>query len=489
MQAEIIGDRIDSQVRQSRSTDALDEIDEAVREVAREVRRLESSARDQAEPQIARELERVKRRLEEVEREIQKAEQQASKAVHKAVREARDGEVVSEVRVERRTDGWRQDRERDRRHHVGERRYGYGVDPFGTYVGTLFGAQPFYPALPGLRYNRVDGFVLGMDVQPMRLTSSRRSKIYGQIGYAFGLDDVRYQVGFETRLGGSRVHRARAGLTLGASYQENTVSDDTWKIDPWENTLASFLFRNDFLDYYEAEGFNVYAVKSLPGAMGSVRVGFASEAHRSLVRNTKWSVFRDSDFRFNPAIDDGRLSALVVQLEAGDFTEFGSHPSGGALRAVAELGDGFGGDFAFNRYILDGRIYQPMTPYMGFAVRGRAGYATDGVPAQRLFTAGGIGTVRAYPQNVYAGRSLALGNAEISFSDVDMLIADAQLFAFADAAWVGADFVDFDRADVFSAAGIGVAFDERRLRLEIAWPLDDANQKKPTVWFRINPTF
>ncbi len=474
---------VEDRARRMQRARTFEEMDAAVAGIEREIERMRRQATTHGEARLARELAKVERQLADVKRELAKASRSSGMRRVEVTLETAGRENGNARRTERTYD-WRSNAHR----WPGHSSYGYGIDPFGDHIVTMFGSVPFYADLPGLRYNRVDGFVLGLDVEPIRFGSSRRSKLYGQIGYAFGIDDIRYQAGFETKIGHTRRY-SDFGVTAGVSYHKNTASEDTWKVDQWENSLASFFFRNDFLDYYESEGWNVYLKRYFRAADASVRVGYRSADQRSLVNSTSWSVFRDGTFRANPPVADGHMNELVVAVEAGEFYRFYRHPKGAAIRVTAELGQDFGGDFSFNRYVADGRAFFRVARDVGISIRGRGGYATAFAPPQRRFTIGGIGTVRAYPQNLYAGTRMLLSNAEVAFSQVDMLITDAQLFGFADAGWVGDDFDTFDFDEAFYAAGAGIALDDRHVRFEIAWPINDSFRKEPTLWFRLNPTF
>ena len=126
-------------------------------------------------------------------------------------------------------------------------------------------------------------------------------------------------------------------------------------------------------------------------------------------------------------------------------------------------------------------------------MRGGTAFGGD-VPFQKGFTLGGVGSVRAYPQNAFAGTRVLLGNVEYAFEDVslfDDVVDDLQLFGFADAGWVNDAGTDIFRTDdALAAAGFGVGLDERRVRLELAWPLRDVGQGLgPSLWLRLNPTF
>jgi hemolysin activation/secretion protein len=327
----------------------------------------------------------------------------------------------------------------------------------------------------------------------LNFTSWDRHRVFGQVGYAFALEDWRYQIGFETNLGGSRRYRYDLGLKLGGEYHHSTTTNDAWKVGSFSNSLAAFFAEEDYLDYYEIEGWSVYASKSIT-SLGEVSVTYRQDEQFSLDKNTSWSLFDGPGFRENPLIDEGKMNSVVAHLQAGYVRGFYSVPRGTALQAEVEFGEDFGGDFAFTRYEVDGRAYLPITYYGSLSLRSRVGYATGEVPFQKTFSVGGIGSVRAYPQNYFRGTQMFLGNAELAFDDVDLLFGDLQPFGFVDLGWVGTsddDFLAFNQKELFAAAGFGVGLDQRRLRIEVAWPIDNNgfDVNGPTVWFRLNPSF
>jgi len=134
----------------------------------------------------------------------------------------------------------------------------YVKDHADDYVGANEGwTQPYerestiYRTAPPVRYNRIEGLVLGVQRNPLSLRDpDDTTRIYGQFGYAFALKDLRYTVGVESRL----VRDAKTGLKIGASYRKQTLSPDRWKTPYAENSLGGMGFEYDFFDYYEAEG-------------------------------------------------------------------------------------------------------------------------------------------------------------------------------------------------------------------------------------------
>ena len=397
-------------------------------------------------------------------------------------------------------DGWNDDDDDDGdwrpRSH---RRYDYDTwrgngDPI---VGAFSGSWPYgrqtalYRPVPALRYNRVEGFVLGAGLGPEDWGNGRL-RPYGQLAYAFALDEWRYEAGGEIRLAGDRYDGY--GLKAGGSYYHNTYTRDDWKTTWFENSLAAFFFEDDFFDFHDIEGWQLYAAV---GATPYVQLsgGYRQDDYVSLAKQTGWSVFEGNGFRFNPPIDDGRMQSVVLALDGGHVRDLDSLPRGAAVRLETEIGEGTGGDFDFNRFVGDARVYLPVSDFSSLGFRLRAGIAEgDFVPLQKQFTLGGIGTVRGYPQNALLGTRLLLGNAEYvasNFGIWDDVLDDVALIGFFDAGWVnvfGTD--DFRADDVLTTAGFGLGFDDRTFRIEVAFPLRDfGGDRDPSLWLRITPSF
>lgn len=368
-----------------------------------------------------------------------------------------------------------------------------------AYVGEFFNRWPYretslYRPIPAIRYNRVEGLVLGARFLPLEWGDWESAKIYGQAGYAFEMKKPRYEVGVEVR---PFPHVTDDfDFKVGASYRRNTTTNDLWKINWLENSLSAMLFEYDYMDYFEVQGFSVYAIQRLsPYAQFSL--GYRSEDYSSLQNKTSWSLFGGNEFRLNPFINEGRMNSAVFALEGGQLSGLHSVPRGTAFRFEAEAGQFEavrGGNLNFSRYLGDMRFYVPFGYSSSFGMRFRAGYASDDAPIQKLFTLGGIGSVRAYPQNAFYGTRMALANAEYTIANIsplDDIFDDIQLFGFAEAGWVNAFGENtIEQDDIFPAAGFGLSFADRSIRLELAWPLKEyGGQKDPTLWLRLSPTF
>lgn len=495
--------------------DDLKELERLLIDLSEQLDRLRDDLLDEDEDELADRLMPISRGLDDAVRTVRRMNTDDTADTRVAVsdsdgflRPGRYGDRTYEPDRDE-DDEWDDGWERDRRERTTVRRtrnndrYRHRIDwrnhtHASAFVGDLTSHWPYrenasYNTIPAIRYNRVEGLVLGIGENPMEWDSYNRAKVYGQVGYSFGLDDWRYQVGAETRFG-RRYGNTDADLKVGGSYRHNTDTKDLWKSSWAENSLAAFFFEHDFFDYYEVEGWEVHAVARLSPFI-QVSGAYRDEEYRSLRRNTSWSLFGGDAFRFNPPIDEGRMESVVLALEGGSVRGLYNLPRGTAFRLEAELGDSFGGDFAFNRYLGDVRLYLPFGRVSSLSLRFRGGLATgDEIPWQKTFTLGGVGSVRAYPQNIFGGTHMLLGNAEYAFYELEIFdswVDDFQFFGLFDAGWVSnEDFDTFDFDDVIPAAGFGVGLDDRFLRLELAWPLRDlGGGNNPTLWLRLNPTF
>lgn len=391
----------------------------------------------------------------------------------------------------------------DRIHQVTDR-IGRTVDPWddrthrqvGAFAGELSGQWPFrreralYPSTPAVRYNRVEGLVLGVQRHPLEWEDSDDHRAFGQVGYALALDRLRYALGFELRA--DQNQDDRYGLKLGALYRRNTATNDAWKTSWLENSLAAGLFNHDFFDYHEVQGWTFYATHRFT-RYAQLTTGFRTEDYASLTQETTWSLFGGDGFSSNPAIDEGHYNSFLVTLEAGRVTDFEDEPRGGAFRVEAELGQGLGNPLPFNRYQADGRAYLPVTSFSTLGLRLRGGYVTSNAPVQKQFTIGGIGSVRGTPQNGFAGSRTLIGNAEYMIDDVELFddaFEDLTLIGFVDAGWIGDANAHFSLDDVLPAAGFGVGFDDRTFRIDVSWPLRNiGGDTGPSIWLRISPSF
>ncbi len=505
----------------------LDDLRRMLQNIANQLETIQDELEDQESYDLADQVRDVQRDIRRAVREVDRIEEEAEQGQavspqdgdrwlrpgrygnQTTSREDRQTDLEREVEdiqdeiddaIDEATDGryrardWRREREKykKRGHRDDWRRYA------GTFVGGYSFRWPYrretalYRTAPSIRYNRVEGFVLGVGKRPLEWNSYSRATVYGQIGYAFELDEWRSTIGVETRLDNRRNYDY--GTKIGVSYRYNTDTRDSWKTSWLENSLAAFFFENDFFDYYQVEGWSFYAVQRLTPYL-QVSAGYRDEDYTTLNKTTGWSFFKGDGFTENPAIDDGEMRSFVFAAEGGRVVGLHSLPSGAAFRLEAEIGEGLGGAFEFSRFVADGRVYVPLTNFSSLGLRLRGGVTSgDIIPIQKEFSIGGIGSVRGYTQNSILGSKMLLANAEYIIDDIDIFddwFDDIQFIGFADFGWVNAFGTgDFDFDDVMPSAGFGIGLDDRDVRLELAFPLHDfGGGQDPSLWLRITPSF
>jgi outer membrane protein insertion porin family len=115
-------------------------------------------------------------------------------------------------------------------------------------------------------------------------------------------------------------------------------------------------------------------------------------------------------------------------------------------RASAEFA-GFGGDFSFNKWILESREFFEIGPgTLGF--RQQLGFANGDVPIYEEFRRGGVNSIRGVSEDLLTGTHSVLSNTEYRVPLSEMFSA----VAFLDAGWAGNSFSDMENA---AGAGVG----------------------------------
>ncbi len=129
---------------------------------------------------------------------------------------------------------------------------------------------------------------------------------------------------------------------------------------------------------------------------------------------------------------------------------------------------GFGGDFSFNKYTIEGREFFKFGPgSLGF--RQRLGFADGQVPIYEEYRLGGVNSLRGLSEDLLTGTHSFLGNAEYRLPINDTF----GMVGFLDTGWAGESFSDMENA---AGAGIGARIRLRALgigavRLDYGWEL------------------
>ena len=269
-------------------------------------------------------------------------------------------------------------------------------------------------------------------------------------------------------------------------------------------------FKNTFRDYYRRRGVQVHAAVR-PGTKHELVASWRRDTHEPLQNATNFSIFRDDQtFRPNAPIAPGELRAIVLAYTfdsrgvAGDgiAAGFERHLLDDLFRGTRRqaygwradwtsevAGHGVGGDYTFDRHILNARAYMPLLPRQSVAARVIAGFSGGTLPIERQFAIGGIGTVHGYGFKEAAGGRMALFNAEYRIDLVgdsrDGGRAILRAMVFFDAGRIdkpiGTSTTEWLR-------GIGAGLQAGPLRVEFGYRLNDIPQSRQ-ILVRLSPTF
>lgn len=380
-------------------------------------------------------------------------------------------------------------------------------DTFGTGAYDSPLVYNLYPVLPVVHYNRVNGFTLGLQKDRMKWHSGNwlfdipGITWTGGASYAFGLDEWQYSIGLEKYLGRSE------HFMVGAEFHNATTTDDHWRVGLNETTLTSLVSSHDFLDYYNQDGFGIYAAFRTD-RFWEFSVSYNDDDYESLQQQTEFSLFgKDKSFRANPAIDSTNLQSLTFAASFNPKKLILSKVFTLTTDVLVEFGDisSFDNEFAFNRYELENKLFFRIDRNTVLNVRLKAAGITGDAPLQRLYELGGIGTLRARSFKEFQGNNqMLLANTELQFGQPDwsdnrwINLSSFYLSLFWDSGWTRfkesqternnplKGFRDFNLDQLENDLGVGIG--SNLFRFEIAWPAEDFG-RSPSLWIRLNPTF
>jgi hypothetical protein len=367
---------------------------------------------------------------------------------------------------------------------------------------NVYGKYRFIPESQSIRYNRVDGFFLGLGTDftdpDSKVMSIGGLNFDGFLGYSTAQSDFQYKAGVSKMIGNS--------LVIGGEIIHSTTTDDYWRNGLTENSLTSLVAGYDYHDYYKAEGYGASLELNLSKVI-SIAGSYNYTKYSSLSNNTTYSLFEGGNIdRLNPAIDIS--SDLLTQNSFGfqlalnkkGYTR-GNLTSKFILKG--EISDaGFDNDFIYNKYEAILSNYIKLDRNTFFKVRTMIGSITGEAPDFKNFALGGIGSLRASGYKFYQGDKMILNNAELIFGDfwsfdkANLEMDGLYLSLFLDSGWT--EFVDsyskdpFDGLESFKLDGlvhnIGAGLGTSMIRLEIATPVS-RSYGYTTFWLRFNPTF
>lgn len=267
----------------------------------------------------------------------------------------------------------------------------------------------------GTNFNRVEGLPVlfgpvfrtsgenPLLLEGLAIWRSERNATRDGLGYQIRLEQ---QVGVPTR------------VTVGASAFSDVSMIEDQGFGDLEASLAAFFLHKDYRDYYERQGFSLFASAPLGAAPLEAHLEYRNEEHLNVPVSDPWTIRRrDAPWRPLPLIAAGDLQSLTLRLtldqrnDPDDPTDGWwvqgrvTRGVGGALERPGVLRPGTREPIPaapvssrFTTGLLDLRRYARVGPDADLTFRGLFGGALSGggLPAQFQHALGGEGSLPGY---------------------------------------------------------------------------------------------
>jgi outer membrane protein assembly factor BamA len=338
-------------------------------------------------------------------------------------------------------------------------------------------------------FSPVDGFNLALGFSAVAYDASGRHHTFfaGHAGYKISAERPTYSFGMEQRL----FHEPR--IFVGAEVHDLTASDDMWRLNDIEQTVAA-LWKNTYRDYYRRRGTQVeFGMRPEPHQ--EFMASFRWDRHEAIANETDYSFVKDDyPFRPNPPVTDKDLRSVVFAYSFDTrglsrnlsrsyqrhllddlFSNVKREHFGWRADWTTELSDhGLGGDVEFARHILNTRGTVPIMPRQSVAARMILGFSSGELPLERQFAIGGVGSVHGYKFKEATGTGMTLFNAEYRF-DLARATHDDNTSAFRALVFFDAGKITKPYPGSTSdwLNGIGFGVQTGGVRFEFGYKLDD----------------
>ena len=348
-----------------------------------------------------------------------------------------------------------------------------------------YGYQPITWS-KGMSYNRVDGLTLNAGVA-FQSEENFVPRFFAEVGYGASSNIWKYRLGFDHRF--FDYHQLSYG---GAVYRQTKTADD-WICTSGENTVYALLRREDFRDYYQGEGAELFVEQQINGRH-TIRADYFVEVLDSMPAHPRlWALFGGSkDFRSNfssiaenergiglQAFTDHEAALKLNYKYQSVLDPERGAPQGWWLAFQYEHSSGaIASDFNYDRFTFEARRYQRVNEYLNVNVRAIYGEVTGVVPIHRLFYLGGIRSLRGHEIKQYYGTEMGLINVEYVVNP-DRTILD--FAAVADIGGVGSSDRSLSESRWRGDVGVAVIIGEL-IRIELTRPFNgDTSELQPSV--------
>lgn len=259
--------------------------------------------------------------------------------------------------------------------------------PVTNVVSTL-ARRPFTGWQDIFRYNRVHGAYLGLG-----LIADLTPALSGTLLGGYGTADKHWYADGELRLALDDVGKYSLRLN---GYKKLARRDNPYTITQPSITLMSLFLKNDYGDYYYAQGGSA-TVEASFGQLRFIRrdvfvrptrfsVTFRNENHEPALVNTDFAVFGSGPFRDNPPAFTGTLRSLSMEFNWNYHPERRFSGVGWQIKGEVSEPSLLPSDFRFRQLLSTLVIHMPTLPLWTLELRLTAGWSYGDVPPQRFFS-------------------------------------------------------------------------------------------------------
>ncbi len=329
-----------------------------------------------------------------------------------------------------------------------------------------------------LFYNRVDGIAPYFGFRFFENdTLIPEFTLYG--GYGFASEQPRCFFGVEHSLS------IPNELIFGGSIYKKLVSDDDWIISETNNTIYALTATEDYKNYYDAQGGNIYA-GYYPLRNLFFKIGLNIEKHKWLSAHPElWSLTGSSkEFHSNYSNLEGYEDSVrsINGKKSETFKFFRAElnfkpPKEGnnwnssywaASMNLEWFPEGMNDGLEYNRLLIKGKRQQKLSKKFVMRSELTFGSASNRIPDYRKFSIGGMGTLPGYQRKEFTGTDFWLGNIELGFKAIKEEIL---LWLFYDAAVIDDEMTFLSDPEVLNSLGAGISLADY-IRLYVARRFD-----------------
>lgn len=245
-------------------------------------------------------------------------------------------------------------------------------------------------------YNRVDALGIRWGGSYILATSGEiQPRFRGWIGYLSGRGAIQ---------GGAELAAERGRNEAAVGFEEVTATNDAWIRGTLRNSLSFLINGNDYRNYYEARRYFTRVSRRFGAGETSWTVAARAqwEDAESLSAGDPWTL-SGGDPRFNPPINAGTISSLILSTEGEWVGRHAAFEGRGSLEFADEI---LGGDFSFGRFAVYGEW--AMDAFADHALEVEGYFqgplpGTESLPRQRWSFIGGSGTLNTFDISEFLG--------------------------------------------------------------------------------------